>query len=96
MGSLFRPSLSQELQSQNTINLCGGQLLQHCLSDAGDSIMYRPLYPVMSPAASHLIHMIVAHEGKQATELCWPGIFWYARILRQIVVSSFNNSLTVT
>jgi len=33
MGSLFRPSLSQEPQSQNTMNLLGGGhflLLQHC------------------------------------------------------------------
>jgi len=35
------------------------QLLQHCLSDAGagESITRRPLYPVMSPAASHLIQL---------------------------------------
>ena len=60
MGSLFRPSLSQESQSQNTMNLPGeggGQLLQHCLSDVGDSIMRKPLYPVMSPTTGHLIQL---------------------------------------
>jgi len=35
--------------------------------------------------------MIIAHKGRQATEeLCWPGIFWYAKILRQIVVSTIH------
>jgi hypothetical protein len=43
MDSLLRPSLSQEYLSQNTMNLPGGGVLQHCLSDAGDSIMRRPL-----------------------------------------------------
>jgi len=40
--------------------------------------------------------MIIAYEGKQATEeFCWSGIFWYAKILRQIVLSNFDSS-TVT
>ena len=39
---------------------------------------------------------IIAHKDKQATEeFCCPGIFWYAKLLRQTVVSNFHDSSTV-
>jgi len=89
MGSLFRPSLSQESQSQNTMNLWGWGSLYNT---AFHMLVVAPCAGHFTPATSHLIqlddHSTIKVNKQQKN--CWPGIFWYAKILRQIVVSSFK------
>jgi hypothetical protein len=87
MGSLFRPSLSQESQSKNTMNLwgCGGGSLYNT---AFHMLVIASFAGHFTPAASHLIqlddHNTIKVNKQQKN--CWPGIFWYAKILRQNVV----------
>jgi hypothetical protein len=97
MGSIFRPSLSQESQSQDTMNFLGGGEGASFYNTAFQMLVIASRAGHFTPSC-HLplviwfSWMIIAHKGKQATEeLCWPGIFLYAKILRQTVVSKFNN-----